>query len=63
FDQYDKSEDFYRKKPDIFMRLGGLDGLAHARSFKQEFCLQTCREQGVSEMKKVFDYFDTIDME
>lgn len=63
FDKYDKSEDFYRKKPDIFTRLGGLDGLAHARSFKQEFRLETCREQGVSEMKKVFDYFDTIDAE
>lgn len=60
FAKYDKSEAFCEKTPDIFTRLGGLKGLARARSFKQEFDLETCREQGVSEMKKVFDYFDTI---
>lgn len=63
FAKYDKSKAFCEKTPDIFTRLGGLKGLAHARSFKQEFDLATCREQGVSEMKKVFDFFDTIGAE
>lgn len=63
FDRYDKSKAFYTNNPDIFTRLGGLDGLAHARSFKQDFRLETCREQGVSEMRKVFDYFDMIIVE
>lgn len=62
FEDYIKNGDFYKKSPDIFSRLGGLDGLAHARGFKnqQQFDINTCKERGVSEMANMFDYFDTL---
>ena len=36
FKDYSKHADFYAKSPDIFTRLGGLDGLKNARSFKDQ---------------------------
>ena len=60
FDQYDKKEKYYNDNPDIFLRLGGLEGLQHARSFTQIFRLDTCQSQGVSEMGMLFDFFDKL---
>ena len=62
FKDYDKSEDFYQKTPDIFTRLGGIDNLTNARKYKenQKFELDTCKTRGVSEMAKLFDFFDSL---
>ena len=60
---YNKSEKYYCGTPDIYVRLGGNAGLAKARNNAKPFLpfdIQTCRERGVSEMSKLFDYFDTI---
>ena len=60
---YNKSEKYYCGTPDIYARLGGNDGLTKARNNAKLFLpfdIQTCRERGVSEMSKLFDYFDTI---
>lgn len=71
-EDYEKAEDYYNKKPDIFTRLGGLDGLKRARSNsfckkrdgsilnQQKFDLDTCRERSVSEMALMFDEFDKL---
>lgn len=55
---YDKDEDYYNKHPDIFMRLGGDDGLKTARKNAIDFDLEQCKNKGFSEMYKLFDFFD-----
>lgn len=62
FRDYDKSEDFYQKNPDLFTRLGGMPNLTNARKFKdnQKFELNSCKTRGVSEMAKLFDFFDKL---
>lgn len=62
FKDYDKSEDFYQKNPDIFTRLGGMPNLTNARMFKdyQKFELSSCKTRGVSEMAELFDFFDKL---
>ena len=62
FKDYDKSEDFYQKNPDIFTRLGGMPNLTNARKFKdyQKFELSSCKTRGVSEMAELFDFFDEL---
>lgn len=60
---YDKSKDYYCSTPDIFTRLGGEKGLSDARKNVKPFLpfdIQTCKEKGVSEMSKIFDYFDSL---
>lgn len=60
---YDKSKDYYCSTPDIFTRLGGEKGLSDARNNAKPFLpfdIRTCREKGVSEMSKIFDYFDSL---
>ena len=60
---YNKGERYYCGNPDIYTRLGGYDGLSNARNNAKPFLpfdIATCRERGVSEMSKLFDYFDTL---
>ena len=60
---YDKGERFYCGNPDIYSRLGGDNALAKARENALPllpFSLQTCKEKGISEMGRLFDYFDTL---
>lgn len=60
---YNKGEKYYCGNPDIYTRLGDNDGVSHARNNAKPFLpfdIQTCRERGVSEMSKVFDYFDSL---
>lgn len=60
---YTKDEKYYCGNPDIYMRLGGDEGLLAARDNTKPFLpfdIQTCRERGVSEMSRIFDYFDTL---
>ena len=60
---YNKGEKYYRGNPDIYIRLGGDAGLDAARKKSKPFLpfdIKTCREKGVSEMSKLFDYFDTL---
>ena len=60
---YEKNNDYYCSTPGIFSRLGGEKGLVAARNNSQSifpFDIQTCKEKGVSEMSKIFDYFDSL---
>lgn len=60
---YEKSEKYYRGNPDIFIRLGGDKGLSAARQNAKKFSafdLETCQTCGVTEMDKLFDYFDGL---
>ncbi|WP_289289010.1 RloB family protein [uncultured Muribaculum sp.] len=57
---YEKSEDYYNKKPDIYSRLNKSGGLAKARSNAKSFNISTCRSEGCSEMKALFDLFDSL---
>lgn len=60
---YEKSERYYKESPDIFMRLGELQGLSVARGNAQKICpfdIRLCKEAGSSEMDKLFDFFDTL---
>ena len=60
---YNKGEKYYCGNPDIYTRLGGDEGLSNARNNAKSFLpfdIPTCREKGVSEMSKLFDYFDTL---
>lgn len=55
---YDKDEDYYNRHPDIYMRLGGDNGLKKARANAVDFDLNLCEYNGCSEMNKLFDFFD-----
>lgn len=60
---YNKGERYYCGNPDIYTRLGDTIGLTKARNNARPFLpfdIQTCRERGVSEMSKIFDYFDSL---
>lgn len=61
-EQYCKSESYYYSSPDIFKRLGGLDGLSGARanSDMHIFNIAECHNKGVSEMRLLFDFFDKL---
>lgn len=60
FKEYKKKEDYYKKRPDIFCRLGAEQGLAKARANASAFDLNKCMEAGFSEMFRLFDEFDKI---
>lgn len=57
---YEKTEKYYTNSPDIFLRLGGLQGLetARANSKGSHFSLSTCYSVGISEMGRFFDLFE-----
>ena len=60
---YDKGNKYYCDNPDIYTRLGGNEGLSTARNNANSlppFDIHTCKERGVSEMSKIFDYFDSL---
>jgi len=60
---YEKSEKYYKSIPDIFTRLGAHDGLSEARTNAQKnqsFSVETYRICGISEMNKLFDFFDSL---
>lgn len=57
---YEKSEDYYNKKPDIYNRLNRSGGLEKARKNAKSFNISTCRSEGCSEMKVLFDLFDSL---
>ena len=56
--EYDKSEDYYNKKPNIYERLEST--LKDARNNAIRFNLDNCKRQGCSEMNRLFDYFDKL---
>lgn len=60
--QYEKSESYYYSNPDIFMRLGGNEGLTIARrnSSLHDFSIDECSNHGISEMRLLFDFIDTM---
>ena len=43
--------------PDIFTRLGGVDGIERACRNVMPFAIDKAKEQGVSEMNKFFQLF------
>lgn len=55
---YDKGEDYYNNNPDIYMRLGGDNGLKEARKNAVCFDLEQCKTKGFSEMNQLFDFLD-----
>lgn len=60
---YEKSERYYKGTPDIFMRLGDIKGLAVARQNTKKystFDTTTCQTCGITEMNKLFDFFDNL---
>lgn len=57
FDAYEKREDFYKKSPDIYNRLGGLYGVLTACKNAVVFNLDDAKNKGVSEMNKFFEFF------
>lgn len=57
---YDKNENYYNRNPDIYMRLGGDNGLKEARKNAVAFELNLCKSKGFSEMNKLFDFFDKL---
>ena len=60
---YEKSEKYYKGNPDIYTRLGSAKGLAEARKNAKKFSpfdFKTCQTSGITEMDKLFDFFDSI---
>lgn len=62
-EHYNKSEVYYKRIPDIYLRLGGELGIANACRNSHEFFLPNAYLQGVSEMNKLFEFFDQLDRE
>lgn len=60
---YEKSEKYYKGNPDIYSRLGADQGLLIARQNAKKFSafdLANCQTCGITEMDKLFDYFDGL---
>lgn len=55
---YDKSEDYYKKSPNIYDRLGGEEGIRMARKNAMPFSLEEAKSKGISEMNKFFEIFE-----
>ena len=55
---YDKSEDYYKKSPNIYDRLGGEEGIRMARKNAMPFSLEEAKLMGISEMNKFFEIFE-----
>lgn len=58
---YEKSNTFYMKNPNIYLRLGGNKGLMVARKNAVPFNLEYCQNKGFSEMNQLFDFFDSLE--
>lgn len=58
FSKYEKCEAFYNNHPDIYERLE--KRLKNARKNAVLFDLNTCKNQGGSEMNLMFEYFDKL---
>lgn len=56
-DDYEKSEAYYKKSPNIYQRLGGVQGIQTACRNAEPFNVQAAFQQSFSEMSKFFDYF------
>lgn len=63
FSDYEKNEDYYNKVPDIFTRLGGVEGLAVARTNSHPFDIGQCSSEGCSEMNQFFDMIDRFQLD
>ena len=57
-EEYDKSEDYYKKSPNIYDRLGGEEGIRMARNNAMPFSLAEVKSTGISEMNKFFEIFE-----
>ena len=57
-EEYDKSEDYYKKSPNIYDRLGGEEGIRMARNNAMPFSLAETKSTGISEMNKFFEIFE-----
>lgn len=57
-EEYDKSEDYYKKSPNIYDRLGGEEGIRMARNNTMPFSLAEAKSTGISEMNKFFEIFE-----
>lgn len=57
---YSKTESYYNDSPNIYERLNENNGLDTARKNATPFESNKCKENGCSEMNKIFDYFDNL---
>ena len=57
-EEYDKSEGYYKKSPNIYDRLGGEEGIRMARNNAMPFSLAGAKSTGISEMNKFFEIFE-----
>lgn len=57
-EEYDKSEGYYKKSPNIYDRLGGEEGIRMARNNAMPFSLAEAKSTGISEMNKFFEIFE-----
>lgn len=57
-EEYDKSEGYYKKSPNIYDRLGRKEGILIARKNAIPFSLEEAKSKGISEMNKFFDFFE-----
>ena len=58
--QYEKCENYYNCRPNIYERLGKNNGLNRARQNAIPFNINNCSTQGCSEMNLMFNYFDSL---
>ena len=58
--QYEKCENYYNCRPNIYERLGKNNGLNRARQNAIPFNINNCSTQGCSEMNLMFNYFDNL---
>ena len=58
--QYEKCENYYNCRPNIYERLGKNNGLNRARQNAISFNINNCSTQGCSEMNLMFNYFDSL---
>lgn len=56
---YEKSEEYFKRHPDIYLRLNSEAGIQTASKNAHVFSLEN-EQQGVSEMNRVFDLFDGL---
>ena len=61
FRDYEKSETYYKKSPDIFNRLGGVEGVDKACANAHAFSLEEAKTRGVSELNLLFQFFKDLD--
>lgn len=57
-EHYEKSQEYYLNSPDIYHRLGGDDGIAKAVSNAHPFRMDSCENEGCSEMGQIFAFLE-----